>query len=265
LTVSFQLADNGAMIDIEPIPAFRDNYIWALRHGEAVAFVDPGEAEPILAWLADRRLRPSAILITHHHSDHTGGVAELLARWPLPVYGPTEAAPLVDHPLAEGDICRLPELQAEFRVLAVPGHTLGHLAYLGHGHLFCGDALFSCGCGRVFEGTPAMMHASLMRLAALPAETRVCCAHEYTLANLAFAREIDPDNVVLESWQTTALALRKSGRPTLPVSLGDERRRNPFLRCDDPAFRRQAELSLGTRLPDAVAAFAALREAKNHY
>jgi hydroxyacylglutathione hydrolase len=253
------------MIECEPIPAFRDNYIWALHAGRAVAFVDPGDAGPILAWLGDRRLTPVAILVSHHHADHTGGVAELTRRWPMPVYGPAEAGPLVDHPLADGEVCHLPELAAAFQVLAVPGHTLGHLAYLGHGYLFCGDALFSCGCGRVFEGSPAMMHASLQRLAALPADTQVCCAHEYTLANLAFARHVDPDNPHLDAWQEAALALRRAGRPTLPVSLGEERERNPFLRCADPAFRRQLETRLGLSLPDGVAAFAELRAAKNNF
>lgn len=253
------------MFEVEPIHAFNDNYIWALQYGGAVAFVDPGDAGPILAWLAHRRLKPAAILITHHHADHLGGVAELVERWPMPVYGPEEAMPAVDHPLSGGETLQLADLGAALQVLAVPGHTLGHLAYLGQGMLFCGDTLFSCGCGRVFEGTPAMMHASLNRLASLPADTRVYCAHEYTLANLAFARHVDPGNPHVLAWEEGARSLRQAGQPTLPVSLGDERRRNPFLRCDEAGFRQQLEIYFGMPLPTAASAFARLREAKNHF
>lgn len=253
------------MFEVEPIPAFRDNYIWALHNGAAVVFVDPGDASPILAWLANRRLKPAAILVTHHHADHVGGVAELLRHYPMPVYGPREAAPTVDHPLSDGQTLQLAELGAAFQVLAVPGHTLGHLAYLGQDVLFCGDTLFSCGCGRLFEGTPAMMHASLSRLSSLPDATRIYCAHEYTLANLAFARDIDPDNPHLQAWETAARALRQTGQPTLPVSIADERRRNPFLRCADPGFRKQLEIALAMPLPTAEAAFAWLRSAKDHF
>lgn len=255
----------NSLLEVEPISAFRDNYIWALHGQGAVAFVDPGDAAPILAWLAKRRLKPVAILITHHHSDHTGGVSELTKRFPMPVCGPAEATPHVDHPVSDGATLELPDLAAALQVLAVPGHTLGHLAYLGQDALFCGDTLFSCGCGRVFEGTPAMMLASLERLAALPDATQVYCAHEYTLANLAFARHVDPDNPHLAAWQDAALALRRAGRPTLPVSLGAERLRNPFLRCGDSGFRMHLEAVLEAPLPTPEAAFATLRAAKNAF
>jgi len=265
LTVNSKRAENGPMIHVEPIPAFRDNYIWALHDGKAVVFVDPGDAAPILAWLGQRCLNPAAILVTHRHSDHIGGIPELVRAHPMPVYGPREALPAVDHLLSGGETLSLPGIAVEMQVIAVPGHTLGHLAYHGQGMLFCGDTLFSCGCGRVFEGTPAMMHASLSRLADLPADTRVFCAHEYTLANLAFARHVDPDNPHLQSWDKEASLLRQAGRPTLPTRLDDERRYNPFLRCDDPAFRKQLEKAFSEALPDAVAAFTLLREEKNTF
>jgi len=265
LTVYSKRAENGPVIQVEPIPAFRDNYIWALHDGQAVVFIDPGDAGPILAWLGHRRLKPAAILATHRHSDHIGGVQELVRAWPMPVYGPEEALPAVDHLLSGGEILRLPGIEVELQVIAVPGHTLGHLAYHGQGMLFCGDTLFSCGCGRVFEGTPAMMHASLSRLADLPGDTRVYCAHEYTLANLAFARQVDPDNPCLQAWEKEATALRQAGSPTLPTRLDDERRCNPFLRCAEPAFRKRLEKEFSEPLPDAVSAFTLLREAKNTF
>lgn len=253
------------MFGVEPIPAFRDNYIWACHNGKHVVFVDPGDAGPILAWLADQRLKPVAILVTHHHADHLGGVSELLRHHPMPVYGPREAAPAVDHYLVGGERLNIHEIGAEFEVMAVPGHTLGHLAYLASGHLFCGDALFSCGCGRIFEGTPAMMHDSLSRLAGLPPDTRIHCAHEYTLANLAFASDVDPDNPQVQAWEEEARVLRRSGQPTLPVTLADELRRNPFLRCADADFRQRLEIRLGMSLPTTESAFASLRAAKDHY
>jgi hydroxyacylglutathione hydrolase len=253
------------MIQVEPIPAFRDNYIWALHDRQAVVFVDPGDAAPILAWLGQRRLKPAAILVTHRHSDHIGGVPELVRAYPMPVYGPEEALPVVDHLLSGGESLTLPGIEIEMRVIAVPGHTLGHLAYHGQGMLFCGDTLFSCGCGRVFEGTPAMMHASLDRLAGLQDDTRVYCAHEYTLANLAFARHVEPDNPHLLVWQAEATRLRQAGKPTLPTRLADERRHNPFLRCADPVFRKQLEESFSEALPYPVSAFALLREVKNTF
>lgn len=254
------------MFEVEAIPAFRDNYIWAIHDGHGVVLVDPGEPGAILTWLGEHGLRPLAILITHHHADHTGALPELLARWPVPVFGPRGGAIAgVSEPVGEGDTVAVPQLGLHFQVLETPGHTLDHLCYLGHGRLFCGDTLFSCGCGRLFEGTPAQMHASLMRLAQLPGETLVHCAHEYTLANIAFALEVDPDNPDLRLWHDAALALRRQGRPTLPVSLEQERRANPFLRCDQPALAVAASQHQGADVVPGLAAFTALRAWKNSY
>jgi len=254
------------MRHVEPIPAFHDNYIWAVHDTRHAIFVDPGEAAPIVAWLQARRIAPLAVLITHHHHDHTGGVAALLDQFPgLPVHGPAEASPLVNSSLCGGEVIHFPEMDLDFEVLAVPGHTLGHLAYHGGGHLFCGDTLFSCGCGRLFEGEATEMHASLQILAALPAATQVCCAHEYTLANLAFALSVEPDNPALLAWQASASHLRARGEPTLPVRLADEQNRNPFLRCNETTVRDYAEREAGKQLASGAAVFAALRAAKDHF
>jgi hydroxyacylglutathione hydrolase len=256
------------MLHLEPIPAFEDNYIWVVHDGRHALIVDPGEAEPILAWLGERRIRPAAILVTHHHGDHTGGISETVAQYPgTRVFGPAQGRIAgITHPVAEADVCEIPELGLVFQVIATPGHTLDHLVYVGHGWLFCGDTLFSCGCGKAFEGTPRQLHASLCRLAALPADTLACCAHEYTLDNLRFALTVDPDNPALTAWQRQAQVLRQSGQPTLPTRMGDECDRNPFLRCQDPALLRRLAEQTGTRaFADASAAFAALRELKNAF
>lgn len=249
---------------IEAIPALRDNYIWAIYDAHYAAFVDPGEAEPIVTWLARRRMRPAALLVTHHHADHCAAAAELRRRYAIPAYGPAQAGEAIDHVVQDGDRCTLPGLNIDFQVLATPGHTLSHLAYFGAGYLFCGDTLFSCGCGRLFEGTAAMLHASLMRLSALPDDTWICCAHEYTLANIEFARSIDPHNLALLAWGEAARRLRAEGQPTLPVRLGEERQRNPFLRCNNLAVRA-AILQAGEAYPsiDAVETFARLRARKD--
>lgn len=255
------------MLHLEPIPSFEDNYIWAVHDGERAIFVDPGEAGPVLDWLARRGMSPAAVLVTHHHGDHCGGLGDILRDHAIPVYGPErDRIPGVNRPLREGVPCRVPELGLDFSVLEIPGHTLGHLAYVGHGWLFCGDALFSCGCGKVFEGTPAMLHASLQRLAGLPADTLVCCAHEYTLANLRFALAVDPDNPALLAWQDWSTRLRQRGEPTLPVHLGDELARNPFLRCAAPAVRAGvAGMSGQAAELDEAETFALLRALKNGF
>lgn len=228
------------MLSITPIPAFNDNYIWLLRDaaGSAVV-VDPGDAAPVLEALERDGLQLAGILITHHHFDHVGGIAGLLEHAGVPVWGPANPAiEAISQPLAAGD--RVTVLGSEFEVLAVPGHTLDHIAYFHAGEeslLFCGDTLFAGGCGRLFEGTPAQMYRSLGAIAELPPATRVYCAHEYTLANLAFARAVEPDNDALARRQREAESTRERQRPTVPSTLAQELETNPFLRCDTRALR----------------------------
>jgi hydroxyacylglutathione hydrolase len=254
------------MLEIVPLPAFQDNYIWTLRSGAFAAVVDPGEAGPVKEYLAREGLSLVAILATHHHPDHVGGINELVAMKKVPVFGPKgEPIPALTHPLGQDDKVAIPELAAEFTVLDIPGHTRAHVAYYGLGSLFCGDTLFACGCGRVFEGTPAQMLHSLTKLAALPDETKIYCGHEYTLANIKFARAVDPGNAALAAREERAKLLRAAGRPTLPSTLGEERATNPFLRCAEPVVVDSANKYLGSRVGDPVSVFAAIREWKNRF
>ncbi|PLW82106.1 hydroxyacylglutathione hydrolase [Kineobactrum sediminis] len=230
------------MLTIEPIRAFSDNYIWLLTDtaNNHCFVVDPGDAEPVLEVLAERQLTLAGILVTHHHFDHVGGLPLLREHTSAVVYGPhNPAIEGVDHRLAEGDT--LTVLGLEFSVLAVPGHTMDHIAYYCAGDseqpplLFCGDTLFAGGCGRMFEGTAPVLHGSLAKLAALPGSTRVYCAHEYTQANLRFARAVEPDNEALAERAREVAALRATDDPTVPSELAQERATNPFLRCAEPA------------------------------
>ena len=255
---------------LQPVPAFDDNLIWLLRDaaGRAVV-VDPGEAAAVLDALAGAP-PPHAILLTHHHNDHIGGVPQLLQRWPgVPVIAPRdERIASATHRVGDGD--QVDAGPWRFTVIEIPGHTRSHVAFNGHdldgtGLLFCGDTLFSLGCGRMFEGTPAQMHASLQRLAALPGETLVCCGHEYTLANAVFATTVDTDNAALRERAEAVRRLRDAGLPSLPVSLADERACNPFLRCDDPAVRAAAERHAGHPLDTPVDVFASLRRWKDGF
>lgn len=252
-------------ITITPIPAFRDNYIWLLRSGQAAVVVDPGEAEPVLAVLRSEGLQLAAILITHHHSDHCGGVAALLAAGPVPVYGPAaESITGLSHPLRGGETLTVAALNLSIEVLAIPGHTATHLAYRVGDALFCGDTLFGGGCGRLFDGTAAQMLESLTMIAAMPETTAIYCAHEYTEANLRFALAVEPDNpALLERIQRVAVR-RAAGQGTVPLNLAEERGSNPFLRSREPAVVTAA-LAHGATGRDPLAVFTCLREWKNNF
>jgi hydroxyacylglutathione hydrolase len=222
------------MFDISFIPAFKDNYIWLLTRGKRAFVVDPGDAAPVISRLEANDLTLEGILITHHHADHQGGIAELTACWPVEVYAPAnESITGCTRPLLGGE--QIEVLGQMVSVMAVPGHTLGHLAYLAPGALFCGDTLFGAGCGRLFEGTPEQMSASLDSIAALPDDTLVYCAHEYTEMNLRFALAVEPENAALAARVTAVAALRAAGLPSVPSSLGEEKATNPFLRCTELA------------------------------
>jgi hydroxyacylglutathione hydrolase len=256
------------MLSVLTVPAFNDNYLWLINDGRHAAVVDPGDATPILAALASHGLTLVAILLTHHHADHTGGVAQLLQHVRVPVFGPAhETIAGVTQALVEGDTAVIPELELKLSVLDVPGHTAGHIAYVAadQGWLFCGDTLFAGGCGRLFEGTPAQMTRSLAKLAALPDATLVYCAHEYTLSNLRFAEVIEPANLALRERVRVDRAKRERGEPTVPSTIGLEKTTNPFLRYGTPAVidLLLANHRLESREP--VAAFAALREWKNTF
>jgi hydroxyacylglutathione hydrolase len=258
------------MVSIIPIPAFADNYIWLLQSGRTGVVVDPGDAAPVLAHFDREGLKLAAILATHHHGDHVGGIRDLLARWRVPVFGPSrEAIPARTDALAEGDAITVPGIGLTMSALDIPGHTAGHIAYVASDHepplLFCGDTLFAAGCGRLFEGTPAQMVASLDKLSALPPATEIYCGHEYTLANLRFANAVEPANVLLQERQVREKAKRDHGRPTLPSTIAEELSTNPFLRADVPAARVAAERRAGRVLDDRVAVFAELRAWKNAF
>ncbi|MGH6623788.1 MAG: hydroxyacylglutathione hydrolase, partial [Burkholderiaceae bacterium] len=231
-----------------PIPAFNDNYLWLLARGRIAAVVDPGDAAPIVRALEERQVDLAVILVTHHHGDHVGGVLELKERYGARVYGPAgEQIAGLDRRLVAGD--RVRELDLEFQVIEVPGHTRGHIAYFAADAepplLFCGDTLFGCGCGRLFEGTPAQMLASLDQLRGLPDATQVYCAHEYTLSNIRFAQAVEPHNADLQERARAAKVLREAGQPTLPSTIGLERATNPFLRSDAEAVRASAQAHVG--------------------
>jgi hydroxyacylglutathione hydrolase len=255
-----------ARLEIEQIPVLSDNYVWLVHEPEAkvTAVVDPAVAEPVQSKLEERGWKLDWILTTHHHADHTGGNLKLKGATGCRIAGPKKDAariPGIDVGLAEGDRFELGRLQAE--VLETPGHTSGHISYWlpEAGTLFCADTLFSLGCGRLFEGTPAQMWASLSKLARLPDDARVCCGHEYTQSNARFALSIDPDNKALRKRAEEVDRQRAAGQPTVPTTLGEERAANPFLRPGDPAIRRR----LGMESASDVEVFAEIRRRKDSF
>ena len=256
-------------LSVLTVPAFNDNYLWLIHDGVNAAVVDPGDAGPVRAALHAHGLALTCILLTHHHADHIGGVPSLLEEWQVPVYGPrNDGIPVVTQALDEGDRVRVDGLDLELDVLEVPGHTLGHIAYVrrtpGAHWLFCGDTLFAGGCGRLFEGTPQQMADSLAKLAALPDDTLVYCAHEYTVSNLKFAQAVEPDNQGLALRMRDASEKRGTRLPTVPSTIGLERGTNPFLRYTEPGIVKS--LVEAGHLKEGAApveAFAALREWKN--
>lgn len=256
-------------LSILTVPAFDDNYLWIIHDGQHAAVVDPGDAAPILAALVQHDLELCAILLTHHHADHIGGVPALLKHKSVPVYGPAnDGIAAVSDPLSQDDRLHLPELALNLEVIAVPGHTLGHIAYFSpvQRWLFCGDTLFAGGCGRLFEGTPAQMLHSLDQLAALPDDTAVYCAHEYTMSNLRFAKEVEPENQALLARIKREQVKREQGIPTVPSQIGIEKQTNPFLRSREPTvIARLLDAGKIPAITDEVNHFAALRSWKNSY
>lgn len=251
------------MDTLSAIPAFDDNYIWAFHRGGAAVVVDPGLAAPVLGWLGEQSVRLETILLTHHHPDHIGGVAELVAATGARVIGhdaDRHRLPPLDLAVADGEQIEL--LGGSWQVLATPGHTLGHVCYHGAGRLFCGDTLFSAGCGRMFEGNPRDYQASLARLARLPDDTAVCCAHEYTLGNLQFASQLTPSDESLAAQLAGVRAQRQRGAITLPSALAWEKRYNPYLRCSDPVMAAAVGLPAGA---DVAEVFGRLRAAKDRF
>jgi hydroxyacylglutathione hydrolase len=254
-------------VSVFPIKAFNDNYIWCLHNKTHCTVVDPGDAAPVLAYCQDNQLILSAIIITHHHWDHTGGIDALLAAFPnIPVYGPqNKNIEQITVRLSQGDAIELAQLGVKFSVIEVPGHTLDHIAYYGDIGLFCGDTLFSAGCGRLFEGTPQQMYQSLAKLTALPADTAVFCTHEYTMANIAFAETVEPNNQALIDYKQWANKQREKNAPTLPSNIQRELAVNPFLRCHSPELVTNVSQNMAATLASEQATFASLRSWKDNF
>lgn len=255
-----------AAYEVVALRAFADNYIWTIRDDRNAAVVDPGDAQPVIDYLARENLTLVAILNTHHHADHVGGNAALLAQTAVPVFGPRdERIPEVSMRLADGQRFILPHFGIEMETLEIPGHTRSHIAFFGGGMLFCGDTLFAAGCGRLFEGTPRQMFDSLTRLSRLPDDTRVYCGHEYTMSNIMFARAAEADNRQLPKLEARMQALRDAGQPTLPTTIAQEKATNPFVRVSAPGVVLSASTRAGKPLTDPVSVLAEIRDWKNNF
>ena len=253
------------MLKITAIPALQDNYIWAIHDDRHATVVDPGEAAPVLAFLQANTLTLGAILCTHRHYDHIGGISGLREVYNVPVYGRRHPNnPHITHELREGDLLKLSAPDAVFEIIEIPGHLDDHIAYIAPGILFCGDVLFGAGCGRNFEGTPEQLHRSLQRLAQLPDSTRVYCAHEYTAANLRFAMACEPENPSVKQRAATTQQLRAANQITLPSTIALEKATNPFLRCTQPKIIRTLQ-QRGLSDTSELGVFTAMREWKNHF
>lgn len=251
---------------IDYVSIFSDNYIWIIINPEqhtAIA-IDPGDAEPLINYLTTHQLKLESILITHHHTDHTNGINALKNTYPINVYGPSHI-PGITHPVKAPEILTLPSLNIPITIMSIPGHTLDHIAYYLPGILFCGDTLFSAGCGRVFEGTIAQMIHSLQKITDLPPDTAVYCTHEYTLKNLEFALMVEPSNINIKKRLDQAIMLRAANLPTLPTSVKEELEINPFLRCHIQEIREEVEDHFGLKLQNPSDVFQYLREWKNHF
>jgi hydroxyacylglutathione hydrolase len=257
------------MNNIVAIPAFKDNYIWAVHSldGKQIVIVDPGMSQPVLEYLHTENLTLHGILITHHHYDHSGGVLDLLKQFPqAKVYGPhNEIVTGVTNAMREKDSISFADFDLHLNVIDIPGHTLGHIAFFNESVLFCGDTLFSCGCGRVFEGTPAQMYNSLEKIKKTGKNTQVYCGHEYTLANIAFAEHVEPNNMALKKRRDEAKQLRQQNLPSLPVTLACEFETNPFLRCEEQTVIDAVEKHYKVKMLDPIMVFAHLREWKNKF
>lgn len=252
-------------IGIIPLPAFNDNYIWLLRLGSQAAVIDPGDAAVVERYLAEHDLQLETVLITHHHADHVGGVERLRTTTGALAFGPADARVPRDRTVADGDTVTLFGDALKLNVLAVPGHTETHVAYYGGDMLFCGDTLFSAGCGRLLGGSARQLHQSLLRLSALPEQTRVYCTHEYTLSNLRFARAVEPRNPERDAWTARCEALRQRNLPTLPSTIARERQINPFLRVGQAQIAAALDIRTGAPLTSDEARFAALRAWKDGF
>ena len=258
---------------VTAINAFNDNYIWAIssQNNDKIALVDPGDAVVCIKYLQENNLALSAILITHHHSDHVGGIEKLLEyskdkAWPVTVYGPaTEKIAQLDITLKENDTVDLTELDCRFTVLDLPGHTKGHIAYYNDKMVFCGDTLFSGGCGRLFEGTPQQMHHSLTKLASLATDTLIYCAHEYTQANLAFALAVEPNNTDLHNYAEQVKMKRQQNQATIPTNIALELQINPFLRCHEESIKLAAQTYSNQNQPNDSEVFSAIRAWKDNF